>query len=577
MKAALLLITNFYCCVLAMASAPVQLKKGMVITASVKVLKKNYTITADTSLSVPVIVIRGHNITVDFNNAVLNGAVAGMAPDEFSGLAVYIEPGSTNITIRNLVVRGYQVGIMAKGVTNLTISGSDCSYNRRQRLHSNRLREDVSDWMSFHHNENDEWLRYGAAIYLRDCDYAVIRKNKVTGGQCALMMTGCDYGMITDNNFSFNSAIGIGMYRCNNNQVYRNNLDFNVRGFSFGKYYRGQDSAGILVFEQSSNNVFGWNSATHSGDGFFLWAGQTTMDSGEGGSNNNFLYRNDFSYAPTNGIEVTFSRNVITGNTIEGCDHGIWGGYSYLTSISGNSFAGNRVAIAIEHGQDISISANRFSKDREGIRLWARSSQPADWIYAQKRNTESRNYTIALNRFDSVQLVFNFARTSAIQPYQNKIFHAGQVLKTDSLTELLDEKGFNLVDSSFTDAQLKVIRKQMTLPRQQFPKGRKEMRINEWGPYNFSYPLLWLTDVDSSGIYHFEISGAAGKTPLVAAEGFHILTQRANEITARADSNEQYRSIWLKYEGKPYIDQFGNRKTKGSRFGYSEFDPRTSW
>ena len=42
--------------------------------------------------------------------------------------------------------------------------------------------------------------------------------------------------------------------------------------------------AAILVFEQCNNNLFANNSATHSGDGFFLWAGQTTMDTGEGGS-----------------------------------------------------------------------------------------------------------------------------------------------------------------------------------------------------------------------------------------------------------------------------------------------------
>src|SRR5687768_18079716 len=32
---------------------------------------------------------------------------------------------------------------------------------------------------------------------------------------------------------------------------------------------RGQDSAGILCFEQSSDNLFAENSATHGGDGFF--------------------------------------------------------------------------------------------------------------------------------------------------------------------------------------------------------------------------------------------------------------------------------------------------------------------
>jgi hypothetical protein len=101
------------------------------------------------------------------------------------------------------------------------------------------------------------------------------------------------------------------MYRSSFNTIAYNKINFNVRGYSDGVYNRGQDSAGILVYEQSNSNLFYKNSVTHGGDGFFLWAGQTTMDSGKGGCNDNVLQGNDFSYAPTNGIEVTFSRNVI--------------------------------------------------------------------------------------------------------------------------------------------------------------------------------------------------------------------------------------------------------------------------
>jgi hypothetical protein len=56
---------------------------------------------------------------------------------------------------------------------------------------------------------------------------------------------------------------------------------------------------------------------------------------GQGVCNDTMLVKNDFSFAPTNGIEVTFSRNVIRENRIYECDDGIWGGYSYNTSIAG--------------------------------------------------------------------------------------------------------------------------------------------------------------------------------------------------------------------------------------------------
>src|SRR5436190_23176994 len=155
------------------------------------------------------------------------------------------------------------------------------------------------------------------------------------------MMTECNYGLIYNNDFSFNSGIGIGIYKSSNNKVFYNKINFNVRGYSHGVYNRGQDSAGILVYEQSNDNIFYSNSVTHGGDGFFLWAGQTTMDTGKGGCNDNLVYGNDFSHAPTNGIEATFSRNNFVNNLIMECWHGIWGGYSFDSKVVSNVFRYN--------------------------------------------------------------------------------------------------------------------------------------------------------------------------------------------------------------------------------------------
>src|SRR5207245_7975017 len=98
----------------------------------------------------------------------------------------------------------------------------------------------------------------------------------------------------------------------------------------------------------------------HGGDGIFLWAGQTTMDSGTGRANDNVFDRNDVSYATANGIDVTFSRNDIIGNRAWGSEYGVWGGYSFGTRIAANDFRGNRTGIAIEHGQNNTIDGNLF-------------------------------------------------------------------------------------------------------------------------------------------------------------------------------------------------------------------------
>ena len=246
-------------------SSPVEkvLKKGLVITSDAKIKKAVYKLDADQNSNEPVILIEGYRVTVDFNNATLQGSNSKKEPDEFFGVAIVISSHSANVTIRNLKVRGYKVALIARDVASVTLENCDFSYNYRQRLNSSQEKEDMSDWMSYHHNENDEWLRYGAAIYLRNCNMPIIRNCTVTGGQNALMMTNCNDGLIVNNNFSFNSGIGIGMYRCSYNEVAYNKLDFNVRGYSDGVYSRGQDSAGILVYEQSNNNVFYKNSVTH--------------------------------------------------------------------------------------------------------------------------------------------------------------------------------------------------------------------------------------------------------------------------------------------------------------------------
>ena len=80
-----------------------------------------------------------------------------------------------------------------------------------------------------------------------------------------------------DNDFSFNSGWGIALWRCARNVISRNAVDFCVRGYSHGVYNRGQDSAGIFVFEQNNENVFAENSATHGGDCFFGFAGREAL------------------------------------------------------------------------------------------------------------------------------------------------------------------------------------------------------------------------------------------------------------------------------------------------------------
>src|SRR3989454_8410935 len=262
------------------SQGPIALHSGQVITRSARVLRRTYRISG--------VVIRGDNIAVDFAGATLQGTPADTA--------IRID-GGKNVRIIQARARGYKVGILARGTRNLTLEDNDLSYNWKPRLFSLVEHESLVDWLSFHHNEKDEWLRFGAAIYLADVAGGKIVENGAVQGMNGLLLVRSNGLSIRGNNFSFNSGLGVGLYRSSYDTIVHNWIDYNVRGYSHGFYSRGQDSADLLIYEQSSHNVIAHNSLTHGGGGVFLWAGQTTMDSGTGGGHRKPIDAKDVSYA----------------------------------------------------------------------------------------------------------------------------------------------------------------------------------------------------------------------------------------------------------------------------------------
>src|SRR5438045_2778759 len=201
--------------VLLLAQVPqgqVELQPGMIITQSVRVAPKTY------RLAGPPIIVRGDNITVDFRGATLQGIDPNADPDQARDTAIVIDGGS-NIRIVKANIHGYKIGILARGTRRLTLRDNDLSHNWKPRLFSLVEHESLADWLSFHHNENDEWLRFGAAIYLEDVNGAELRNNVAAGGMNGLMLVSTNGAMVRDNKFSFNSGLGIGMYACSNDTV----------------------------------------------------------------------------------------------------------------------------------------------------------------------------------------------------------------------------------------------------------------------------------------------------------------------------------------------------------------------
>lgn len=566
------------------------LKPGININKSVRIKKAVYDFSKNSSAAKPAVIIEGNNITIDFSQATLIGNTDITHPDIYQGIAVQVQ-NSRKVTIKNLTAKGYKLALLARNVEELVIENCDFSYNYRPRLQSSQQKEDVSDWLSYHQNEKDEWLRYGAGVYLSQCSKAVVRNCRITGNQNALLMTGCSNGLIYNNDFSFNSGLGIGMYRCSGNRIAYNRLIFNIRGYSHGVYQRGQDSAGILAFEQCNGNLFYKNNVTHSGDGFFLWAGQSTMESGSGGCNDNLLLENDFSYAATNGIELTFSRNTVSGNRIFECENGIWGGYSFNTIIRNNRFRNNKTAIAIEHGQENSISYNLFDQDKQAIRLWANEKQPADWGYVQHRDTRSRGYNIVSNSFNRNSTVFNFSRTSGLHVFSNTFSGYDQLFRMDNtVTDLDTTMYYEILEQVEKDTSISL--PEIISPADPFKgtgnwAGRKNIRMTEWGPYDFRYPLIWNSNpADTSAWMEFELLGPKGKWTVKNKKGIDSLSATKGGFPAklrakRTANGRGARDIQLEleYTGEAITSPFGEKIPKGRRhpFRFTQFFQPLDW
>lgn len=576
----------------ASAQRTVPLRAGMVITESVRIAPGTYRIAANASTDSALIIIRGDGITVDFALARLEGSDVAADPDMAKGVAIRIE-GGRDVTLKNATIRGYRFAVLARGTRGLTLEGNDFSHTWKPRLFSQVGHESLVDWMSFHQNDSREWMRFGAAIYLEDVTGGVIRGNRAAQGMNALLMTRTDSVMVRDNVLTHNSALGIGMYRSSDNTIVRNRLDYNVRGYSHGWYRRGQDSAALLMYEQSMRNVVAWNSATHSGDGLFLWAGQHTMDTGQGGANDNYFFHNDFSFAPTNGMEATFSRNRFVANIVEGNDHGLWGGYSYESEVVGNCFSRNRVGIAIEHGQDNTIRANEFRADTTAIYLWANPIEPSDWGYPKFRDTDSRDYAINGNRFVANGTVWRVLQTSGLDTAANQT--VSRLEATDEAPTRASASNFSSTDQTACDprqllgaryAELAptVPGVDQSLPASGSPRReRSSIIVDEWGPFDYRSPKLWPTDTMRDAV-RLRTVGPAGRWRVVARDGVESISATRGRIgdtltVIPFGNNQGDWDLTLEYIGLETVSPRGVRSAAGVpvRFGFGRHVPTVDW
>lgn len=486
-----------------------------------------------------VLLIRGNDITVDFAGQVLNGATADAAPSDFRGIGVRIT--GRNVTLRNAIVTGYRSAIWASGADGLTIELSDVSGNFRQRLGSTPMAEDGNDWLWPHQNDGNEWLtRYGAGIYVEDAQNVTIRRCRARRGQNGIVLDRVRAARVYDNDFSFLSGWGLAMWRCEKSIISRNAFDFCVRGYSHGVYNRGQDSAGILFFEQNNDNLIVENSATHGGDGFFGFGGREALGETPAptadfsyaarGNRGNLIANNDFSYAVAHGIELTFSfRNRIVGNRLVGnaiC--GIWGGYSQDTLIAGNLFEANgdmgygleRGGVNIEHGRNNVIRNNTFLNNKVGVHLWWDNDEAllkTPWAAANR--PDSADNLLVANRFSGDEVGLHLRETKNTRIGGNEFAKVGREIDAAAGSEPISVD-LEETERRFEMPKYEALGEKRAVGARPGARGREKIIMTEWGPYDFQQPYMQrLTSFPDGDVYRL-----LGREPFVMFEVYGDVT-----------------------------------------------------
>jgi len=461
-----------------------------------------------------VLQIKSSNIRVEFApGSVLRGAALTVAQDELSGTGIRLD-GVSDVTIVGATVSGFKVGLHATKADRLTLERCTAERNFAHHLRSTAAAEDGADWLWPHANDKQEWrTNYGAAFCIEDSQRVTVRGCRVRTTQNGLIIDRVNNASIQDNDFSFLSGWGLAMWRSSDNLISRNALDFCIRGYSHGVYNRGQDSAGILMFEQCARNVIIENSATHGGDGFFGFGGKEALgeapppptagaagnsfDYTRRGCNDNLLVGNDFSYAAAHGIEMTFSfgNRFRKNRLIENGICGIWGGYCQKTVIDENTIEGNGGqgggeggGINIEHGFENVIRQNVFARNSVSVALWDDDDLgllKTPWALANHKG--SKDNRVEFNDFTGED------RGAALRvrktPLTGWTLNKPEDAKIDADAESVTQP-FNLVANEFTPPMAQAMGVTDPVNARSDLRGRQNIVMTPWGPWDHASPLV---------------------------------------------------------------------------------------
>lgn len=264
------------------------------------------------------LVIRASHITVDGRGATLvgPGQVGDPASTAPAGIGILID-GVSGVTVKNVKVRGFATGLVARDAEALTIRGCAFSDN--------------------YDNPKHGWGELAPAGGLR---FERVRHSVVSGCEArrvwdGLHMVESDDNLVFENDFSRCSNTCAKLWRSCRNRFLRNNLSYGIRIDREAGEVHARDSTGVLIETGSDDNYWYGNDVTHGGDGIFIRPLNRWVSQG------NVFVENDTSYANNNCVESWSPGNTFIRNRANHGSYGFWLGGSDRTVLIGNEAAFN--------------------------------------------------------------------------------------------------------------------------------------------------------------------------------------------------------------------------------------------
>jgi parallel beta-helix repeat protein len=254
------------------------------------------------------IIIKASNIHIDGRGAWVIGAAKG-EPRTFTGTGIFAD-GVSGVTLKNVKVRGWEIGLKVANGSDWTIESCDFSDN-------------------FHDPEQGWWgPEFRGGIVFDRVNGSALRNNKAERNWDACSLIESDGNTLEGNDFSHASNSCLRLWTSCRNRISKNDLSWGIR-IKPGETH-ARDSAGVLVESGSNDNRFLENDIQHGGDGVFIRALNGWVSSG------NIFDGNNASHANNNCFEAQSPRNTYRHNKANHGSHGFWLGISDQTVLEDN-------------------------------------------------------------------------------------------------------------------------------------------------------------------------------------------------------------------------------------------------